>query len=346
MIDQTVDRPSVQYDNDTDEWWIRASAIGGCIRSLVATGRGVPAEAPPEWMQEKFDQGHAAEPELERMALAALNHVAFGRPRKVRLEFPIESGGTIRVSGEVDNYSVPVAVVDTGIPDLIHEYKALGKSYVEKIERLGDNPDWRAVLDVLPAPYRMQVSVYMHGAAKRFGAMIPVALVIGVKDEDGVVQRILPIITIDAYPMAEHEIEARARLIVNMAICDDDEEFPACDVAQYPCGHFFLHDEEELPVVEEDDRIRFRLAVDSLDRAKKMTDAAKQMKADAYTIIRDVLGKNKKVLLPAQPELDPSAGEVTVSWVTREMKERVQTVKAHTQEFPKITRRDAQKENK
>lgn len=245
MIDHTSDRPSVQYDYDTEEWWIRASALGGCIRSLVATGRGVEAQAVPDWMQEKFDQGHNAEPVIERFAMEQLNHVAFGRPRKVKLEFPLEDGGSIRVSGEVDNYSV--ITPSQTIPDLIHEYKALGKSYIDAILRLGENPTAVQVLGVLPVPYSMQVSVYMHGAAARFGKMIPVALVPGVKDENGIVTGILPIIMIEKPPISLAEIEARARLIVDMVEADADGEFPVCDVKQYPCGHFFLHDEEELP---------------------------------------------------------------------------------------------------
>jgi hypothetical protein len=345
MIDQTVDRPSVQYDDDTDEWWIRASALGGCIRSLVASGRGVMPQPPPDWMQEKFDEGHAAEPVLESMAMESLGHRPFGRPRKVRLSFDTTHGGPIIVSGEVDNYSLDEGAVDVGIPDLIHEYKAMGKSYVDSIRKLGGTPTTEQVLEVLPAPYRTQISVYMHGAARRFGKMIPVALVIGEKDEGGVVRSILPIVMIREPPVPLEDIEKRASHIVNMVIADGDGEFPDCDVAQYPCGHFFLHDDEEVPVVGADDRARFRLAVDTIEIAKGMTDAAAQMKKDANAVIRDVMGDNKKVLLPAQPELDAKAGEVTVSWVVRQMKERVQTVKAHTQEFPKITRRDAQKEN-
>ena len=135
--------------------------------------------------------------------------------------------------------------------------------------------------------------------------------------------------------MSLEEIEKRAKLIVDMVDADGDGEFPDCDVKQYPCGHFFLHDDEELPIVAEDDRIRFRLAVDAVGIARQMTTAADQMKRDANAVIRDVMGENKKVLLPAHPGLGASAGEVVVSWVTRNVKERTQVVKAHTQEFPR-----------
>lgn len=343
MIRTDQDRPSVQYDDGADAWWIRASALGGCIRSLVATGRGVEPQPVPEWMQEKYNEGHDAEPVIEKLAMEKRELVPMGTHKGLHVSFT-HGDQVVNVSGSVDNFAIHRGGV--GVPNQIDEYKALGKSYVNAIERLGENPDWRDVLKVLPAPYSTQISVYMHGAAARFGQMIPVALVVGAKDENGVVQRILPIVYIPEPPVSLEEIEKRAKLIVDMVDADGDGEFPECDVKQYPCGHFFLHDDEELPIVAEDDRTRFRLAVDAVGIARQMTTAADQMKRDANAVIRDVMGENKKVLLPAHPGLDASAGEVVVSWVTRNIKERTQVVKAHTQEFPKITRRDAQKENK
>lgn len=343
MIRTDQDRPSVQYDDGADAWWIRASALGGCIRSLVATGRGVEPQPVPEWMQEKYDEGHEAESVIEKMAMEQRELVPMETHKGLHVSFT-HGDQVVNVSGSVDNFAIHRGGV--GVPNQIDEYKALGKTYVAQIERLGAYPDWRDVLKVLPAPYSTQISVYMHGAAARFGQMIPVALVVGVKDEHGVVQRILPIVYIPEPPVSLETIEKRAKLIVDMVDADGDGEFPDCDVKQYPCGHFFLHDDEELPIVAEDDRLRFRLAVDAVGMSRQLAKSAADMKADANTVIRDVMGKNKKVLLPAQPELDANAGEVVVSWVTRNVKERTQVVKAHTQEFPKITRRDAQKENK
>src|SRR5687768_1765416 len=40
----------------------RASSLGhGCIRSLVASRMGVDEEPPPEWLQERFDEGTVSE---------------------------------------------------------------------------------------------------------------------------------------------------------------------------------------------------------------------------------------------------------------------------------------------
>lgn len=343
MIRTDQDRPSVQYDDGADAWWIRASALGGCIRSLVATGRGVEPQPVPDWMQEKYDEGHHAEPVIEKLAMEQRELVPMETHKGLHVSFT-HGDQVVNVSGSVDNFAIHRGGL--GVPNQIDEYKALGKTYVNAIERLGENPDWRDVLKVLPAPYSTQISVYMHGAAARFGQMIPVALVVGKKNEGGAVDGIMPIVYIPEPPVSLEEIEKRAKLIVDMVDADGDGEFPDCDVKQYPCGHFFLHDDEELPIVAEDDRTRFRLAVDAVGIARQMTTAADQMKRDANAVIRDVMGENKKVLLPAHPGLDASAGEVVVSWVTRNIKERTQVVKAHTQEFPKITRRDAQKENK
>jgi hypothetical protein len=162
MIRTDQDRPSVQYDDGADAWWIRASALGGCIRSLVATGRGVEPQPVPEWMQEKYNEGHDAEPVIEKLAMEKRELVPMDTHKGLHVSFT-HGDQVVNVSGSVDNFAIHRGGV--GVPNQIDEYKALGKSYVNAIERLGENPDWRDVLKVLPAPYSTQISVYMHGAA-------------------------------------------------------------------------------------------------------------------------------------------------------------------------------------
>ena len=359
-----LDRPSVQYEesdgSDDGIWTIRASAFGGCMRSMVATGRGIDPMPPPDWMQEKYDQGHAAEETIEQLAMAELGHGRWAGTRRVMLKFlrsglSFDDGASmvVVVEGTVDNLSLDMgrkfdSDTEDWHPDLIHEYKALGPSYVAKIEKLGPEPAWRDVLKMLPAPYAWQVSIYMHGIAVRYGRMIPMALVVGAKNDAGEVERILPIVMIDEPPYTLTEIAARAKLIVDMIEADGDDAWPACDEPkQYPCGHYFLHDDDEVPEVDEADRERFRLACDAIDTAKILKDRADAMKKDANAVIRDVMKGRKKVLLPAVCDRNDVAElpEISVTWVKRDVKERVQTIRAHVQEYPKINRTKV-KENK
>ena len=119
MIRTDQDRPSVQYDDGADAWWIRASALGGCIRSLVATGRGVEPQPVPDWMQEKYNEGHDAEPVIEKLAMEQRELVPMETHKGLHVSFT-HGDQVVNVSGSVDNFAIHRGGL--GVPNQIDEY--------------------------------------------------------------------------------------------------------------------------------------------------------------------------------------------------------------------------------
>lgn len=351
MIRTDADRPSVQHDDETGDWFIRASALGGCTRALIAAGRGLEGEPTPDWMQEKFDEGHANEPIIAAMALDRTGGVRIvaepGKQHPVELGFNLHEGipplPSIIVSGTLDDLVMEDRdIVRWTHPDHGYEYKALGPSYCDKIRaaiRGTDNPDeWAArVLAVLPANYAWQLSAYMHGAAQVYGKMLAVKLFVGVKNDEGVVIEVMEPFVFHEPPHSLAEIEARVRAVVGLA-ADLGAEFPKCDVNQYPCPFYLLHDDEEIPELEGDDAINMRLFADSLVVAKGMIEAGEKMKKDANEGIKAILANRKTVIVPSGDSTGMEE-QIRVTWVSSEVAESTRTVKAHTRSYPNITRK-------
>ncbi len=335
MIRTDPDRPAVQRDHETGEWYIRASAFGGCIRSLAAAGREVEPQPVPDWMQKAFDEGHLNEPIIRGMAFAAEGVTRVPPPEgreqhSARLTLHTEHG-IAHLNGSVDD----LALIDGEM--FVHEYKAMGPSYVAKlrpiIEAGGDDVATK-VLATMPPQYAWQLSAYMHGASAE--TQLSARLVIGVKDETGVVTELLPVVTFTTPPHSLAEIHNRVTEIVRHAAGEGD--YPPCDVEMYPCPYYLLHDDEpELHIVTGDDAVKMRLAVDSLTTAKQMEAAAKAMKDGAYKEIRELLGDHAKAEVAPVPG---SMDHLKVTWITSEVAESTRTIKAHTKSYPRITQKE------
>jgi hypothetical protein len=333
-LQTSADRPSVQVEDGL--LYVRASALGGCLRALVASGRGEPRQPTPEWMQKKFDEGHAAEP-MERELARALLRDGEGRweatedtgvlpvingQHAVHLDF----GGVGSVIGTVDDVFVD------GDKMILAEYKAMGPSYMNKLRGVTDP---KKFLDQLPPQYRMQLSIYMWGMQQAFGRFIETHIFCCGKDAQGVLSMDSEVCTVKFTepPLGILDIEDRVNHIFEFVVDHPEKPYPKCDVDQYPCEFYLIHDEDDTEVLEGPEAWDMQIAVRSLNSAKAQEEEGKLGKVKAYARIREILDERKKVRVPS----DPDYPGFTVTWVHQDVAESVRTVKAHSRDFPKVT---------
>lgn len=210
------DRPSVYQEGD--RWVYRASALGNCIRGLVAVRKGITPAPHPDWLLKAFRQGSRNEPVILRMLYDQGHFFPTTYGSQTMAELPVGTKALIR--GHVDD----VAYDKVGYEWTV-EAKALAESNYEKYKREG--------LEGFPY-YAMQVSIYM--AARD----APVLFVIGVKNRAGEVVR-LDVTPFTDPPIPASKIKAKVAKIESLVARD---EWPDCDWEQYPCQFYFLHDDK------------------------------------------------------------------------------------------------------
>lgn len=126
---------------------IRASAIGGCTKALVAARMGYQGVSPPGWLQGKFDESSELEWEVGERAQESIGYPVM-RPEESRGAGLVEwsVGKNIVVRGHVDGW------VAVGWPYQVFEAKALGKDLFGKWKSKG--------MEAFPY-YAAQLTVYM-----------------------------------------------------------------------------------------------------------------------------------------------------------------------------------------
>lgn len=222
----------------------RASALGGCLRALLAARLEYEPMPTPERMQKVFNAGHDAE-EVAVAALGERGYKLIDRQMPVRL--PIT--GTILVEGHIDGHFVVGAR-----PESVAEIKSQSQDEWDAYEAGRPSGLWTA-------KYPWQFGVYAHAAR------LPLDVVRINRDrpEQMVIQRWEPLIELDKIRARVLSVEAAAR--------KGDLDAVECS-GGWPCPYYYLHDEPEL--VEE-------VAVDVLARqykTGKRIEAIGQQKAE------------------------------------------------------------------
>lgn len=236
-------------EDGTERAVFRASALGSlCEASLVRALVGQPAEPPPAWLQEKFDQGNEAEAKVFDLLERRYGWKMLG-PDRLSYWGPVQSDGQIKTELHVGKHRVrchPDAVLvrvdregqgDESTPDwaklgalAVGEGKAFSESTYKKWKVEG--------LDVI-APYKIQVAVEMLTTG------LPCVYVVGVKGEDGKVlaDRCYVKYYTDP-PVSRVEIAKKVMRIVNAA--KDHEAgrpmMPCVEGGQYPCAFYRMSD--------------------------------------------------------------------------------------------------------
>lgn len=286
-----------------------ASEIGNCTTALVARQLGYKPGGPSAKLQKAYDQGHENEQrileawemldesyeltsdhglEIEKEA----QHV-LGQP-KVRLVLDPEFQVVAHLDGVgyIDNEGFNVLEAKAFAPSTFATWQRKGFEAFDK--------------------YAWQVSVQIEASG------LPCRFIVGVKDEDGVVQEVHETLVRDA-PYSVEQIRAR---IMEAEAWVMAGQVPDCITPSYPCSFSYLpqHPEREVEQVNNEE---LRLLAE-----------------EYYTIsqeIKDLEAKKAGLKPKLQALLTDEAVDVggyEVKWVRREMPER--TLKASTQEYPSV----------
>lgn len=305
------DRPSVYREDDM--WVIRASALGGCMRSLVAAGRDVEPHMTPEWMQEKFDEGHAGENAIRQWFQPQIH------------EASRVAGHELYRDGDQWGFDLTVApgiIVRGHLDDLNAEYKLLAQSTFDKAVSKG--------VECLPT-YPWQVACYMFATGQEGWHWVSV-----LKDENGHPDfDHTHKVWIDKPPRTADQIRERAVEIVDWVENREYDEYPDCPAAkQYPCPYFLLHEDDEPVELTGDKKNIMKAYLGHLDFLKARSEATEVTKKLVQGQIRDLLND--------VGEKTVTVDGTRVTWVHTETPEHWVTPKAYmkkasTSDYPKIT---------
>lgn len=256
------DRPSVYVEGDRVIY--RASAVGGCLRSLVACRLGYAPLPFDDASELRMAEGNLHEP-------AVINHlendgwVIVDQQREVELVI----GDRIVIRGHIDGAggrgpSAPARVV---------EVKAMGQDpYNEWLAR-GFDGNQR---------YGTQLSVYMAALG------LP-GLMVAKNRNTGYVH----VTEVDEPPVPVATIKARVARIEAIARTG---ELPDCDVASlWGCPFRYLHDQKDLDSVTTVDDQEVDALAAAYDHARTLATQADAMKKTARDHLAEVVRARGKV---------------------------------------------------
>jgi hypothetical protein len=322
------DRPAVYKDEGT--WVYRASALGGCERALLAARRGETRTPPPASLQEKYDQGHAAEDTI--MGRWARDHadkytlVTREAGEQVKVEIgKIVSRGMVAIRGSLDGFGAVLGDPEDVVPV---DAKAFGKSFWDKLDKEG----------IWGFPYYCtQLVIYAEGLRARGLYVDRVHLAVALKNDDGEVTGDSPIRYVVTYldELAErgYTIDALWEKVERVEKAYRDEadygEF-ACpkEGGVWGCPYPQVEDRVEHVLITGKGLVEFTTAVSKLEEIRAQEKALKDEKAKATATIKGLVDQHGKRIKGAGKK---------VTWVRTERPERTVTYKASVSEYPKIT---------
>lgn len=258
------DRPSAYEEGDRVVY--RASAVGGCIRALVAARLGY---SPMPWddaSELRMAEGNLHEP-------AILDHLR-------------RQGWTIIDEQREVELVVGDRLVIRGHLDGIGDQGPAATARVIEAKAMGDDPfkEWLANGFSTNRRYATQLSIYMAGTG------LPGLFVVKNRNS-GVVD----ITEVDEPPIPITQVKARVARVEAIARTGD---FPECDTTYlWNCPFRYLHDQRELPGLaggQVDDAEVDALA-GAYDRARTLATQADAMKKLARDRLADVVRDRKKV---------------------------------------------------
>lgn len=274
--------------------YYRASALGNCIRSLVALRQGY-----DEIRKELsvFHEGHLHEDDI-LARLPAEYHVL---ARQVETEVFVSS--KIRVRGHVDAYGI-----GPGSSEVLIEAKSQSRDEYKAFQEDWSHGFW--------PKYKWQVSAYM--VAKN----MPLLIARKNRDSGEVTTRL---VTKPFY--SETEIRARVLQIESLA---KSGELPPCDSEMYPCPVYYLHEAKEVALLE--DAVLADLA-QQYDRALVEAKQAESRKKELDKAIRAGMGGHKKVVLGDGTSITTWGQNPPERWDDEKLRELIEETGRKVEEF-------------
>lgn len=231
-----------RYEEGGDVYY-RASGLATCPKALVAMRDGMTPEAKPEWFQDVLDEGTRMEDEIRRQWVEEYKDQVRDDQREVKLwVMENEAGQQVYIVGHIDGIT---DVEDGGERTVtLWEAKKFRDSTWEKFKRSGVEAN---------ANYPMQVSAYMHALSDEYDQDVGLFFVGGhyypADSDAGLEEGISEVYTHGYIDPPINRLAIRkhiGKLEKLMAEAAGVSDVPCCEPKQYPCGFFFLHEDDEI----------------------------------------------------------------------------------------------------
>lgn len=233
----------------------RASALGACIRGLVAARLGIRPQPPAKFLQEALDDSSLAE-EYVMTLLAKRGWKIESQQDEVFVDY--DEG---RIIGHIEGY-----IAAEKLERSVLEIKAFGPTLFAKYVKGG----LKALGPPFTQMYEMQLSSYMYAT------QLPALLVVHGKKDQLILERY-----IDEPPVSEEKLQERMQRINE---CASKQEYPECDAkCNSKSWYWFIHEEPERNLVLDDEELYRR--VRRAARLKKLKDRID----DEYKTLSDEL---------------------------------------------------------
>lgn len=237
----------------------RASALGGCVKGLAAARMGYEEVAPPQKQQDVFDEGHLHEGAvLEKFEKDGWQIVEGSLQREVVVPVTgklfVVGHVDAEMFGPIDEYFATTSVVDV---------KSQSQNAWDDFERNG----WES--GFFPK-YKWQFSSYMIATG------LP-GMLIRKNRNTGEVKH--EFIEEPFYSLTE----IRVRVMQVEAIAKQGALPGPCDYRTFPCGYFYLHEDEPVVVLEDD---QLDVLARQYEEAKDEEKQARGRKEDTRKALR------------------------------------------------------------
>lgn len=277
-------RPNVYIDDATGLVVYRASSLGRCVKELVAARLGLDGESPPDWMQERFDEGTNAEQAIIDLCYGDVDGRSAGSgdglpggyfhtlspayPNSYRvhmgnanerfphvrrellddgqftMELPVGNGRVVR--GHLDGIGEQYGQPHPG--DWLDG--KTGQRVVIEIKHLATQAFERFLKHDPVETLRQHHPYYAWQVSLYMHATgLPCMFTVGEKLVEGTgEERVYKGVgRVTSFVIDEPMVsmgQVRAK-IAKVEMLADKGELPVCDVAQYPCAFYYLHTEED-----------------------------------------------------------------------------------------------------
>jgi hypothetical protein len=289
------DAAIVDWDEDDGLWVYRGSALGSCPKALLQARLGHPAEPPPKFLLEKFEEGKVGEP----LIVNAMKDAGWGfQSQQESLEINVMKGVVVRVHPD------GIASLD-GSDWHVVEIKLLGESMYKDWCNRGWN---------IKGTYNWQFAIEMSATG------MPGVHVAAMKDQHGNV--ILDSVKYQyqkyPHPITGRQIQRRVALIEQKARQIEAgeaklEEIAHCPTAEWPCGYYTTqgnacNGKKDMDTIDEEAANELAVYVERYRNALEDEGRAKTIKDDARARVLSVM--------EAQGAKTVEVGKNVVTWKT------------------------------
>lgn len=242
----------------TDQIIYRASALGGCPRSLWASRKQYTPKPFPKKFQDIFSRGHEIE-DITKSILLSAGWILINNQYEVVVKIPpITELIPIKILGHIDCDSQSPTIPGW----VLTEIKGFGKAYLDKYIKT----------DILGFPnYAYQISAYLHARTQQRWRFI-----VYQKTHDSAEDSFTRLIIreYERPPLTLEQLQLRVELIEIAAQSTAPQDI-ICTSA-YPCPYYYLHDTPTPSIPLTQQQLALARTIKTLDSKVKKLEGLKQ----------------------------------------------------------------------